>query len=158
MAPAASEGQRSIRVDFGLVLELSMLLFVTGGSFAAFSLWREGPESHFSYIAVLSVPAAASLLLNVLGIIVPGVFAVGRIAFPLNITLPLVHGALCILVAELSRSAFGITAVPPRLQAALKWGDLRFVFFAALGQFVVLTLLTLLRAGSKPPDATPPSS
>lgn len=136
-----------------LVLETSSLLFFCGAAFSAMSLFRQHVVTTISLIVATSIPAAASLLLLLVAVLVPGLYAVKRLQFPLNLTLPLVHASLVYMLAVLTRSSFGLEKPPPPLIPALLWADWRFLAPAVLGQIIVLTVMMGLK-GNPLPEAS----
>jgi hypothetical protein len=152
---------RAASISADLVLETSSVLFFCGAAFSAMSLLRQHVGNPVSFIVATSIPAAASLLLLLVALLVPALYAVNRLKFPLNVTLPLVHGSLVYMLAVLTRSSFGLEKpptplIPALLWAALLWADYRFLAPAILGQIFVLTIVIGLKAGpvAEQPDAT----
>jgi hypothetical protein len=145
---------RAASISADLVLETSSVLFFCGGAFSAMSLMRQHEDSAVSFIVATSIPAAASLLLLFVALVVPGLYAVKRLQFPLNFTLPLVHGSLVYMLATLTRSSFGLEKPPTPLIPALLWADARFLAPAILGQIVVLSLLIGLKGRPLAPEPT----
>lgn len=132
------------------MLECASILFFTVSAFAIAVLWNRGLREPLGLAVATSVPAAASLLLAIAGGLVPSIFAVGKIVFPLNCTLPILHGALMLMVVSLARSSFGFQRPPDPLMPAMIWGNTTFLVIAVLAQFFVLTSVVLLRGGKKP--------
>src|SRR2546423_6808843 len=102
-----------------LILETSSALFICGAGFGIVTMVLQGVKSPKALIVATSLPAAASLLLLVAALIVPGIYAVKRMAFPLNFTLPLIHGSLVYMLAELTRGSFRLERPPDALLPAL---------------------------------------
>jgi hypothetical protein len=138
-----------------LILESSSALFICGAVFAIISMVLQGIHSPKALIVATSLPAAASLLLLVAALMVPGLYAVGKMAFPLNFTLPLIHGSLVYMLAELTRGSFGLEKPPVDLQPALWWDNLSFLGLAVLFQVVLLTALVGLRPNLSPGGPAP---
>ena len=147
---------RAPSISADLVLETSSVLFFCGAAFSAMSLLRQHVDNPVSFIVATSIPAAASLLLLLVALVVPALYAVNRLKFPLNVTLPLVHGSLVYMLAVLTRSSFGLEKPPTPLIPALLWADYRFLAPAVLGQIFVLTIVVGLKSApvSKEPDPT----
>ena len=137
-----------------LILETSSVLFFCGAAYAVFALYRQGITSAIELIVATSLPAAASLLLLFAAFVVPGLYAVRRLAFPLNITLPLLHGAMVFMLAELTRGSFGLESPPKQLVPALAWSDVVFLGLAVVLQVVVLTFMLWIKAGTEPGPTT----
>lgn len=141
--------------DFYLVAEATSTLFATSAFLVIFKIWRDGIESFSYYAVALSIPALASMALLGLGLTVPSLFAVRRVAFPLNLTLPLIHGALITMFMELMNSGLGLIRLPESLQGAMVWANPRMIVISVVAQFIVLSALTLLRI--PPPKSPSPS-
>lgn len=137
-----------------LILETSSALFLCGAAFAICSLIIRNMRDVTVLVVATSLPAAASLLMLVAALVVPGIYAVRRLAFPLNLTLPLVHGSLVFMLAELTRGSFGMESMPPIFRSALLWGEPAFVSLAVVLQVFVLSMLILIK-GHTPPEARP---
>jgi len=144
-----------------LILETSSALFLCGAAFAVICLIMQGAKSPAigmvsprALIVATALPAAASLLLLIVAIMAPGIYAVQRLAFPLNITLPLIHGSMIYMLAELTRGSFGVELPPPDLQPALIWDNIGFLAISVMFQVILLTGLAAIRGGSSPPAAT----
>jgi len=140
-----------------LILESSSALFLCGAAFAIVSMLLESSRSPHALvvspralIVATSLPAAASLLLLVAALLVPGLYAVGKMAFPLNFTLPLIHGSFIFMLAELTRGSFGLERPPVDLEPALLWDDLRFLGLSILFQIILLSALTAFRNDTAP--------
>lgn len=136
-----------------LILESSSALFICGAIFAVISLFLEGIKSPIALVVATSLPAAASLLLLVVALLVPGVYAVGRLAFPLNLTLPVIHGSIVYMLAQLTRGSFGLERPPAPLEPALAWGNPAFLGLCLVFQILLLSVLTAFRSGTPTPDS-----
>jgi formate hydrogenlyase subunit 3/multisubunit Na+/H+ antiporter MnhD subunit len=79
---------------------------------------------------------------------------VGKLAFPLNLTLPLIHSSIVYMLAELTRGSFGLEQPPPQLGAALRWDSLGFLALCMIFQVLLLSALTL-RSSPPAPNPTP---
>lgn len=148
-------GSKASQSPIDLILETSSVLFLCGTAFAVFSFITRGTASLIPLVIAASLPAAASLLLVIAGIMFPAIYAVRRLAFPLNITLPLMHCSMVFMLAELTRGSFGLERLPELLVPALAWGDVRFLALACLGQVIVLSLMVGLKGSTLPPEPSP---
>ena len=136
-----------------LILESSSALFICGALFAIVWLYLQGERSVIALVVATSLPAAASLLLLLVALGVPGVYAIGKLSFPLNVTLPVIHGSIVFMLAELTKGSFGLERPPQQLEAAMQWDNLGFLGLAVLFQILILSALTLRRP-TPTPDAT----
>lgn len=84
-------------VPIGLVLATAALLLAIALGYSFVYLDRSGVQDPASRLIVLGLPISAALLYVAIGIIVPGLFARRRLAFPLNVTLPIVYASLLVL-------------------------------------------------------------
>jgi hypothetical protein len=137
-------------VPIDLILETSSALFLCGAGFAVISLFIHGVHDIIALIVATSLPAAASLLLLISSLLVPGIYATRRLAFPLNFTLPLIHGSMIFMLAELTKGSFGMELPPKALQPALAWDNLPFLLLAVLFQVLLLTALAALKGPERP--------
>ncbi len=140
-----------------LILETSSALFICGAGFAVISLFLRGIHDVIPLIVATSLPAAASLLLLISSLLVPGIYAIRRLAFPLNLTLPLIHGSMVFMLAELTKGSFGMEEPPRALLPALAWDNLSFLLMAVLFQIGLLTALAAMKGPAQPqtPAADP---
>src|SRR5262249_26987041 len=137
------------------ILESSSALFICGAAFAVISLYLQGERSIVALVVATSLPAAASLLLLVVGLLIPGVYAVGKLAFPLNITLPIIHSSMVFMLAELTRGSFGVLRPPQQLEAALRWDNIGFLGMCVIFQILLLSALVAMRSHTPPSEPTP---
>lgn len=137
-----------------LILESSSALFICGAAFAVISLYLQGERSIVALVVATSLPAAASLLLLVVALLIPGVFAVGKLAFPLNITLPVIHSSMVYMLAELTRGSFGVLRPPQQLEAALRWDNIGFLGMCVVFQILLLSALVAMRNHTPPAEPT----
>ena len=138
-----------------LILESSSALFICGAAFSVISLYLQGERSVVALVVATSLPAAASLLLLVVALLIPGVYAVGKLAFPLNITLPIIHSSMVYMLAELTRGSFGVLRPPPQLEAALRWDNIGFLGMCVIFQILLLSALIAMRSNTPPAEPTP---
>jgi len=138
-----------------LILETSSALFLCGAGFAVISLFIRGIHDFTALIVATSLPAAASLLLLIASLFAPGIYAVRKMAFPLNITLPLIHGSLVFMLAELTKGSFGLEEPPAALRPALEWDNLPFLILAVVFQVVLLSALAAMKGPSQPQTPAP---
>jgi len=86
---------------FGLCIETSFILFAASGLLALFEFWLLHGQGWQILAILVSVPALASLIFVVLGSMIPSLLATGRIKFPLNLTLPVVHTLLIVVCTRI---------------------------------------------------------
>lgn len=142
-------------VPIDLILETSSALFICGAGFAVISFFVRGVHDIIPLIVATSLPAAASLLLLISSLLVPGIYAVRRLAFPLNLTLPLIHGSMVFMLAELTKGSFGMEEPPKALLPALVWDNLPFLLLAVIFQVVLLTALAAMKGPARPQTPAP---
>lgn len=138
-----------------LILETSSALFICGAAFAVISLFIRGIHDLTALVVATSLPAAASLLLLIAALLAPGIYAVRRLAFPLNVTLPLIHGSIIFMLAELTKGSFGMEQPPSKLMPALAWDSLPFLALAVVFQIVLLSLLSAMKGPVQPTETSP---
>lgn len=98
-----------------------MLLLCAGASCLCF-LWQNGPLTSPIAGVALIVPSISALLFLCLSIGVPDLYAVERLRFPLNLTLPTIFVATLLLTMVLiSRVGLSITRMPDTLAAINVW-------------------------------------
>jgi hypothetical protein len=137
-----------------LILETSSALFICGAAFAVISLFIRGIHDLTGLVVATSLPAAASLLLLIAALLAPGIYAVRRLAFPLNVTLPLIHGSMIFMLAELTKGSFGMEQPPSKLMPALAWDSLPFLALSVAFQIVLLSLLAAMKGPVQPSENT----
>jgi len=127
----------------GFALECAGLLYLVCMATGLIHLWRTAPISVISVVGTLSAPAIATLVFAVVAALVPNLLGQGKLASPLNMTLPLVYMGLLIAVLQL---AWGTDLPFLRLREIYGWSavwsnPLMLVIGAGL-QILVLTALT----------------
>jgi hypothetical protein len=101
---------------------------------------------------LMIVPITACLAFIVIGLVVPSLFAVGRISFPLNITLPIVFAVLVRLFAMLwTYGPNPLVRFEVLLAATLIWQTWETTFIVLLAQVILLSLRTQI--GRRPQAA-----
>jgi len=96
---------------------------------------------------ILGIPAFATILFLLTAFRVSGLLAPGRIAYPLNITLPPVFAAYLVLTVLLLTSTGSSLIIPfDRLKAAMFWISPTVLGLVTFSQFLCLTALTKLKA------------
>ncbi len=84
-----------------LSLECVLVLFACSAGPASLLVWLNGAEASGAYWMMIGVPATASAAFVAISLLVPGLFAVGGLRFPLQITLPLTFSSLILLSAAM---------------------------------------------------------
>lgn len=98
------------------------------------------------WLLIVAVPALSSAIMPLVAVLRPNVFAVGRLAFPLNVTLPVIHGALMVTVSLLMLTTkVGVMAVPARMSTFGAWTEPTLWLAAVATQIVVLSIAVRLR-------------
>lgn len=139
-----------ISIRLSLSLELAFVMFLCSAAVGGARTLRLPGSDTLSYAVALGVPAVAWLLLVLLACILPSLVAPGRLAFPLNFTLPIVFTALTFLVHGLvMRSGSTLTAPPDRLLPAVIWGQPGALLVALGAQIVSLSAFLMLANGSR---------
>lgn len=124
-----------------LALDCAALLFPPAAGLGALHVWQRGAGGVFAYLTVIALAAAAALLFVFIALVVPGLLAVGRIAFPLNLTLPLVYGLLLLTLHHLWLASWGggVLALPEAARRADVWSRPSLIGLVMLVQFAALT-------------------
>ena len=147
----------SVRLTLGL--ELSFILFLCCAAIAVVHTLKSGAGGLLAYSVVLSVPAFAWVGLVVLSCAVPQLLSPGRLAFPLNLTLPAIFTALLLLIhALVMRTGNSIIAPSDRLLPAVMWGQPLFLGISfVLGALALSTMLAIALANRRrEPDSSAP--
>ena len=116
-------------------------------------LWKSGPLTLQVASIALVVPTISALLFVCISIGVPELYAVDRLRFPINITLPVIYvGTLLLTMSLLSRVGLSITKVPDNLAAINIWTNPWLLATTFLGGVICLSVLAVLekdRGGDK---------
>jgi hypothetical protein len=133
---------------FALAMECAVILFLCAAIPGAFWVWRHGGQGMLAYSPAVGLPGGAALIFIAVGVTVSGLFAVDRIAFPLNVTLPIVFTTLLLAThaiwTQITTRGSSIAALPEGLREADVWahpgllGLTVFLQFAALSGVAVL--------------------
>lgn len=100
---------------------------------------------------LISFPALGALGLVVGSTVLPIVPA-SRIVFPLNLTLPLVHTALVLMMVKLVITMpSALQTAFPALQPLAVWENWRLLFGCFAAEVVILSVLVLARPGRPRP-------
>ncbi len=130
---------------FGFVVQTAALLFFCSGLGGAFVAMREEYKAFPALAIFLGPPAAGAVLFigAVLGF--PDLLGGGRIAFPMNLTLPIVFALLTrvALVVWASQSSAAFRPFDP-IVPALVWQETTPLIAAALVQCAVLSGIAAL--------------
>lgn len=99
-------------------------------------------------VLALLIPAAASLMMLLLGRLTPVLYGSRGLRAPLNVTLPVVHASLMFLVVAMAMTGQSALKRPPDgAEAAFSWFHPGNLAMSALAQMVVLSLLVAARWG-----------
>jgi hypothetical protein len=97
------------------------------------------------------VPAMATVVLLLLIFTFPDLMSAQKPAFPVNLTLPVLHSAMVYAIASLVTSeASGIEMLPEALLPSVTWLDWRMPATACLLQIGVLSVVVYLVRNLKP--------
>lgn len=131
---------------FGVSIEISFTLFAVCGLVALLFMNRTAADFRGTAI-VIAVPAISSLALVVLTAILPGMLAPGRVAYPLNLTMPIVHAALMLVTIRLLLSGWsGVQTVPPIVRLIFGWLEVKiFVLMLVLNCLSLSGLAAITR-------------
>ena len=131
-----------MRRHVGLALECGLLLFLGSAAVGMYWLSRSGPLEGVPLLMTAAVPACASLILVGLSMLVPTLFAVNGMRFPLNVTLPLVHTALIFMALVLfTSSKASIQRLPEPFEVVLLWSETRALATSLAAGIVLLSLV-----------------
>lgn len=127
--------------------ESAFWLFLASSTIGLYGLWREGSIASPEVVSVtLAIPCLAAIGIWLLAFVVPSVFAVDTIRFPLNITLPILHfGLSCLALTLVSNLQHGLQGVIKEVKPALVWFEPAHFGSAIVLQVVALSVL----AGSR---------
>lgn len=136
--------------QFGVSIEISFTLFAVCGLVALLFMNRSATDFRGTAI-VIAVPAIASLALVALTAILPGLLAPGRVAFPLNLTMPIVHAALMLVTIRLLLSGWnGVQTIPPIVRLIFGWLEVKiFVLMLVLNCLSLSGLAAISRKTSE---------
>lgn len=127
------------RAPLARSLLVALVLFLCSAAVVVLLGKEMGADDPRGWLLALAVPLSASASIPVLASFFPALLLDGRIRFPLNVTLPLVHGALLVAFAAIyGTTGVAVVAVPEPLQAAVSWAEP-----ARWGPSVALQMLVL---------------
>jgi hypothetical protein len=127
-----------------LVLECATVLLLCAGGTGLIHLWKTGPLTFQIASTGLLVPAFTTILFLCVSLGIPDLYAVGRIRFPLNVTLPILYTAMLLLsMTLLSRVGLSISRVPDSYSAINIWSSWWVLFSTFLAGSIFLTVLSL---------------
>ena len=132
---------------FSLACTCGLTMYACAAGYGGYFVFR-GSSSPTQYLGViLGLPAVATILFLLTAFNIPGLLAPGRIAFPLNLTLPPVFAAYVVLTVMLLTSTGSSLIIPfDRLRVALFWTSPAVLILVTLSQILCLTALTKLKA------------
>ena len=101
-----------------------LVLFFSAGMVALFVLFKLHALNWPLFVLIMSMPAFASLVIAALSGAMPGLAPTPKSVFPWNITLPLAHCALIVVVSRLALTTPSVLErVPDRLRPIGIWGN-----------------------------------
>ncbi|MGV3614642.1 MAG: hypothetical protein ACO1SV_04820 [Fimbriimonas sp.] len=120
-------------------------MFSVAAAFGYVRLRQMGVMGFEPTVVVLALPISATLLYVLMTFLVPSLLAPGRIAFPLNLTLPVVYAALTVASVVLwTTTGSAVFQVPDVLQVAQLWKQPATLVIVGIGQAITLTALGFL--------------
>lgn len=133
-----------------LAIEIGVILYACSAIPVAFRLWRGGADSFIYYAVALLIPTFATLVLTLLMVSIPGLLAVRRIGWPLNLSLPPLYFLIAIAVAEVGLvTQSSLVAGPELLRVARTGMEPRLLSQAVVAQACCITLIGTLRRPDK---------
>lgn len=136
----------------GVAIQASFALFLVSSLVALYFLRREPDMKPAIFMLVLSVPAIASLALVALIAAVDALLPAERLAFPTNLTLPIVHVALmAVLIKLMATTPNALEAVPDQFSPALIWQHWNVLAVCGFGELLILSLMLLSKAAKPTP-------
>ena len=124
----------------GFSIEIAFVLFLISAATGAF--WV--PMKHLQlpmFLVLISLPAIASLSF-VLAAALTRLVSAGRMAFPLNLTIPLVHVVLLLLVVKLALTTpIAVERIRSEWEIATVWGSWRLLLTCFLVEVTALSLM-----------------
>lgn len=102
------------------------------------------------FMLVVSVPAISSLALVALIAAIDGLLPEQRMAFPANLTLPIIHVALiAVLIKLMATTPNPLEAVPEQFSPALVWEHWNVLAVCVLSEIFMLSLLLLSKSAKR---------
>lgn len=133
-----------------LILETAVILLLCASGAAISHLWKQGPLTFEIAGAAMIVPAITTALFMCISAAVPELYAVGRLRFPITVTLPLIYGVtLWMSMILMSRVGLSITKVPDRLTAITIWSSPVLLGLTVLAGVLCLSLVGTLARESQ---------
>lgn len=132
----------SLPVDSYLHVRSGFVLTAMAFGFGIMRLRQAGVSFGPLMTVALAMPASASLLFGIVGILVPDLFATKRMRFPLPLTLPLVYAMLLVVSVVLwTTQGRPLFSVPQVLQIAGFWMEPQTLATLTITQGLGLTML-----------------
>lgn len=123
----------------------ALVLFLSAGLVALFVLWKSSALTLPLFVLIMSMPGLASLVLAALGSAFEGLNPKPKAVFPWNITLPITHCALIVVVARLALTTpSALERIPDRLRPIAVWGDWRVLGACAVLEAILISALGAL--------------
>jgi hypothetical protein len=131
----------------GVAIQAAFALFLVS-SLVAFFLLRKDPEMKTAtFMLVISIPAISSLAVVALIAAIDALLPGERLAFPSNLTLPIMHVALmAVLIKLMATTPNPLEAVPDQFAPALVWERWSALLASLVGEILILSLMLLARA------------
>ena len=129
----------SVGRQIGIAGEAGIYCFATAYTWQIAST---GLLRHFDFrdlLVAACFPAASSLILMLLALVVPSLYGVGLLTVPLNFTIPMLWGSVCLALATLFGSGTSpILHMPTSALPAIYWSQPNDVLVVVMLQFVSL--------------------
>lgn len=141
-----------------LLIKTGLVLTAVALAYGVLRINQLGQSAEGALVLFLTVPAAATLLYWIIGLLVPSLFATGRISFPLPVTLPTVYTMLVLLTVTLvTRQSNSLFEAPRLIRVIRLWDDPLGLANLALSQCLALTILAWVDARIPDPPPERPS-
>lgn len=129
-----------------LVLQTAATLFAVAAAFGLVRLRQLGLSGREPTVVILALPISATLLYVLAAFSIPSLLASRSLRFPLNLTLPVVFGALTLASVVLwTTTGSAAFQVPEALQVAKVWSQAGTLATVAIAQSLALTALGFLQ-------------
>ena len=131
--------------QIAVIFQSAAVLFGCAAAFGIARLQQLPTREPGSTLVVMALPISATLLFLLVAFLVPSLTATQRLAFPLNVTLPLVFGAMTVVSVVLwTTTGSALFQVPGVLRLAETWSHPFSLVVVAAAQGIALTLAGLI--------------
>ncbi len=127
------------------ILESTLVLMLACCGIALAHVWKAGPLSWEAVGVILIVPMVALAIFICTSLLIPEVFAVRGLSFPLPLTLPAIFiGFIFTTQLLVTRVGVGIAKLPDRLQPIQVWSEPPVLAYCFVACALCLGALSLL--------------